>query len=78
MFGIWFLGFVGVIVYQAFNAGMNSKSLFYKTLERYGQKPTTVFDFDYVLVYMGFSLVGALFWPISGIVMLGKKFRKEA
>jgi len=78
MFELWFLGFISVIGYRAFNAGMNTKSLFYVTRQRYGEKSYTEFDFDLSFVYTGWTVAAALFWPVYCVFLLGKKFRKEA
>ncbi len=79
MVSVWFLGFLGVIVYRVFNAGMNTKSLFYNADDaryRAGQ-----LDVDRVIFYIVKSVVSSLFWmfvfPGYGIFVLGRKYRKE-
>jgi hypothetical protein len=78
---LWFLGFLGIIGYRIFNAGMNTKALFYVTREPYGRKPYTEIEGDKVLAYVAWTCAAALFWmlaiPVYGLFLLGKKFRKE-
>jgi hypothetical protein len=81
MGSIWFFGFIAIILYRAFNAGMNSKSLFYRE-PRYGEKPVPHFDDNKVFGYALLTGAVALSWPLSlplyGLYKLGERFKKEA
>lgn len=79
MDNIWFIGFIGIILFRAFYAGMNSKSLFYRK-PNYGESGAQLDEgklIGYGLVSFGFGL----FWPISlpllGVYKLGQRFNKE-
>lgn len=80
MDSIWLLGFISIVFYRVFNAGMNSKSLFYNPPGRYDTEP--VFSDDKVFGYTFKTICVALFWPITlpvyGVYKLGKRFQKEA
>lgn len=78
MDNIWFIGFIGFILFRAFYAGMNSKSLFYRA-PRYGEIGDQLDEsklLGYCLVSFGFGL----FWPVSlpllGVYKLGQRFDK--
>ena len=76
---IWFIGLITFVIYRVFNAGMNSKSLFY-CADRYNTKGPDKFDGEKVLFYSLITGVLALTWPISlpciGIYLLGKRYAK--
>lgn len=77
---IWFLGFIGIILFRAFYAGMNSKGLFYRK-PNYGESPGLQFDESKLLGYGIVTFGFGLFWPISlpllGVYKLGQRFNKE-
>jgi hypothetical protein len=79
---IWTIGFIGIIGYRIFNAGMNTKALFYVTREPYGRKSYTVMEGEKVFAYIAWTCAAALFWmlaiPVYGLFLLGKKYSKEA
>jgi hypothetical protein len=78
MDNIWFIGFIGIILFRAFYAGMNSKALFYRA-PRYGESGAQ-FDESKLLGYGLVSLGVGVSWPISlpvlGVYMLGQRFNK--
>ena len=78
---VWFAGFILFILYRAFNAGMNAKSLFYRE-PRYGEKPEPQFDEGKALFYALFTFGVGLSWPIAfpllGMYLLGKRYDKGA
>ena len=80
MFGFWFLGFVSFVVYRIFNAGMNSKTLFYTPPGRYDNGPS--FSEDRVAAYCVKTIASGFLWPIVlptvGIYKLGQRFNKDA
>jgi hypothetical protein len=80
MFTIWIIGVVVFIFYRAFNAGMNSKSLFYRD-PRYSEGPARVFDsdkaFGYCLVTLFMSLTWIISLPLLIVYKLGQRFNKE-
>ena len=82
---IWIVGTLAFIAYRVFNAGMNSKSLFYSTNSRYNydsNKKELVQEVngDKVFAYIAFTVGLGLTWPISlpavGIYLLGKRYAK--
>ena len=79
---IWFFGFLAVVAYRVFDAGMHTTSLFY-TLRtgRYREAETLEYDTDKVAKYILTSFGAALFWflvlPGYAIFLIGKKLRKE-
>lgn len=77
---IWLLGVIASILYRAFYAGVNSKTLFYRLL-RYNERELA-FDegklFGYIFVTLGISLFWPLSFPVLGVYMLGKRYQKEA
>jgi hypothetical protein len=79
MVTLWFFGFIVVVLYCAFYAGMNAKSLFYNT-----KANLEVDDVDQMLnvtVYVFVALAVATAWPIAlpviCIYKLGQRFSKE-
>lgn len=79
---IWFIGFIAIVLYRVFYAGMNSKSLFYRGPRYSFEDKGPHFDENKVFVY-GFQTIGiAITWPIAlpvlGVYLLGKRFQKEA
>lgn len=78
---VWILGFLGFILYRAFNAGMNKDVLFYRKSNRaYDRSGEMVFDSDYLLGYLIVTGAMALTWPFSlpimGVYKLGQKYSK--
>lgn len=82
---IWLVGLLAFLVYRVFNAGMNSKSLFYSEQKDYdyvtGKKQlVNKFDSDKVVAYCVVTVGVCLTWPISlpciGIYLLGKRYAK--
>jgi hypothetical protein len=82
MGSIWFFGFIAIILYRAFYAGMNSKSLFYREPRRYEDSVGPQFDdnkvFGYALLTGGMALSWPLSLPLYGLYKLGERFKKEA
>lgn len=85
MIMIWFIGFIAFIAYRVFNAGMNSKSLFYVTKTSYNydtqRKETGLYYegekvFGYVLITLVFAVTWPLSLPAMGIYLLGKRYAK--
>ena len=80
MGSVWLFGFITFILYRAFYAGMNSKSLFYRN-PGYREGPDPVFNGDQVIGYMFVSFILGVTWifslPILGIYKLGQRFNKE-
>lgn len=80
MGGVWLFGFISFILYRAFYAGMNSKSLFYRN-PGYREGPDLVFNGDQVLGYMFVSFILGVTWilslPILGAYKLGERARKK-
>ena len=80
MFSVWFTGFLAVIVYRVFIAGMNS-SKFYKVSPYRMDNGKIVFDEGAAFSYAFFTFVVAIFWmptlPVVGVFWLGKRFSKE-
>lgn len=81
---IWFLGFIVVIGYSLFNAGMKSDSLFYANkmewTNDYSKKvPVRALEgevLEYVFISIGVALTWPLALPAIGIYLLGKKLAK--
>ena len=79
---IWLLGLLIVLGYRVFNAGMNSKALFYKDVRSSYNSTQTRREFDGELVigYIAVTAGLSLFWPISlpgyGLYALGKRYAK--
>lgn len=71
-----------ILGYRIFNAGMNSKSLFYKTVRKgySGNETKQEFDGDLLIVYIVVTAGLSLFWPIAlpgyGLYTLGKRYSK--
>lgn len=83
---IWFLGFIGILGYAIFNAGMKTKELFYVKKQEYDGSYTKrimveAFDGEKATGYGLKAFVVALTWPISlpliGIFLLGKRFANK-
>ena len=76
---IWFLGFIGIIVYRCFDAGRYAQKLFY-TRSSY-RNSELEFSVDRVMGYAFFSVLIAIFWliilPVYGIYRLGQKFGEK-
>lgn len=76
---IWFIGFVGFILYRVFNAGMKSQELFY-VVDRFNSKGPKVFDgekvFFYTLTTGGLAATWPLSLPAIGVFLLGKRYAK--
>jgi hypothetical protein len=81
----WLLGFIAIIGYRLFNAGMKTDSLFY--VDRTGwdtsyknKVKVRQFDGELAFGYVAVTIVVALTWPLSlpaiGIYLLGKKLAK--
>jgi hypothetical protein len=81
MLELWFLGFVSFILFRAFYAGMNSKTLFYRDPRGYESAGIKFCEYRF-FGYLLRSFVGAVTWPVSlpilGVYELGKRFNKEA
>lgn len=82
MGGIWFFGFLAVVVYRVFDAGMHTTSLFYTLRSRgYREAETLEYDTDkvskYILSTVGISIFWYLVLPGYTIFLIGQKFRKE-
>lgn len=82
---LWFIGFISVVFYRVFVAGMHSKSLFYVTKTKgYGSKETTYQDLDEdkVAKYILFTALISATWifslPIIGIYLLGKRYSRPS
>ena len=82
---IWFLGFIVVIGYRLFNAGMKSDSLFYANkmewTNDYSKKvPVRALEGEKLFVYVAVTIGVALTWPLAlpavGMYLLGKKLAK--
>lgn len=82
MGSIWLLGFIGIILYRAFYAGMKSKTLFYRESPYYGDNGKIIFNDNAAFSYAMWTFCAGFTWPISlpliGIFMLGKRYQKEA
>jgi hypothetical protein len=82
MSSIWFVGFILFILYRVFNAGMNSKALFYRERRRYEDGEGTVFDenkaFGYAMYTFGIGMIWPLAVPMLGLYKLGQHFSKES
>ena len=79
MVTLWFFGFIAVVLYRAFYAGMNAKSLFYVT--KAGKEVDDVDQMMNMAVYALVALAVATAWPIAlpviCIYKLGQRFSKE-
>ena len=79
---IYSLGVLIVLAYRIFNAGMRSKTLFYKDVRTgYSANPTRrQFDGDLLIIYVVVTAGLSLFWPIAlpgyGLYALGKRCAK--
>ena len=82
MGSVWFLGFVAFVLYRAFNAGMKSKTLFYRVSPYYSDNGKTIFNEGAALTYAAWTFFVGFTWlvslPLIGIFMLGKRYQKEA
>jgi len=83
MFLVWFFVFLGVLAYCIYNAGVNTKSLFYtERYYSYDNITKVKLDGDKVMMYIIKSVLASLFWyitiPAYGIFILGKKNRKDS
>lgn len=82
MFMIWFIGFLSILAYRVFNAGMKTKTLFYRVSPYYGDGGKMIFNDGAAGSYALYTFLIALTWmislPIIGIFMLGKRFNKES
>ena len=79
MFLIWFYGFIGAILASTFYAGMNSKTMFYRDANKYGEVGRQINEdrvAGYILLTIGFAITWPLTLPVIGIYMLGQKFNK--
>jgi uncharacterized membrane protein len=80
MFSFWFIGFLSILAYRVFYAGMNNKT-FYKVSPYRMDNGKMVFDEGKAFGYAFISFVVAIFWmaalPVIGIYTLGKRFNKE-
>ena len=78
---IWFSGFVLFCIYRVFNAGMNSKTLFYRGPKYSFEDKGLHFDDGKLFTYAAVTFVIGITWPLSvpliGIFLLGKRFAKE-
>lgn len=81
MFSIWFTGFAAFVVYRVFNAGMKSKSLFYRVSPYYGDNGKIVFHENAAWNYAFSTFLIAITWmavlPVISIFKLGQRFNKE-
>ena len=79
MCSIWFYGFLAVIAYRVFAAGMNSKN-FYKVSPYRMDNGKIVLDEVAAFTYAWLTLVYAVTWmvalPVYAIFLLGKRFAK--
>ena len=79
---VWFAGFILFILYRAFNAGMNAKSLFYRERKYSYEDEGLNFDEGKALFYALFTFGVGLSWPIAfpllGMYLLGKRYDKGA
>jgi hypothetical protein len=79
MLSTWLFGFLAIVLYRAFYAGMNTKTLFYRD-PKYGEVGPQICE-DKVGSYVILSIAFSLTWPISlpgiGIYKLGRRFSKE-
>ena len=78
----WLFGFIGIILYNVFNAGVNAKTLFYSMERQYGGTARSTFNEGLLIVYLITTLGIALTWPVSVplivVYRLGKRFAKES
>lgn len=74
MGSVWLFGFLAIILYRAFYAGMNSETLFYSYLPR---GFSSVKIFDYILLSGGIAITWPISLPVIGIYKLGQRFNKE-
>lgn len=81
MSNIWFVGFILFILYRVFNAGMNTKALFYRGPRYSFEDPGLYFDdnkvFGYALYTFGIGLIWPIAVPMLGLYKLGQRFSKE-
>lgn len=81
MFTIWFLGFIGIILYRVFNAGMNSADLFYRDKQySFESVDELYFDENKVVSYAIYTFLASLTWPLTlplyGVYKLGERRSK--
>lgn len=79
---VWISGFVLFILYRAFNAGMNAKTLFYRGPRYSFEDKGPHFDENKVFGYCMWTFAIGITWPVAvplvGLFMLGKRYAKEA
>lgn len=82
MFGLWFAGFLGIIIYRVFYAGMNSRKLFYIKVNSRYNGVTEEWDGEkvagYVFITGILALTSILSLPAIAIFKIGKRFNKDA
>lgn len=81
MFTIWFIGFIGIILYRAFNAGMNSADLFFREKKySFESKDELYLDEGQIMSYIIYTLLASVTWPlvlpVYGVYKLGVRRSK--
>lgn len=80
MGSIWLVGFIAIVLYRVFQAGMNSKQ-FYRVSPYYTDKGKIIFNDGAAFTYVAWTFFVGLTWlvslPLIGIYKLGKRFQKE-
>lgn len=78
---IWFAGFILFVSYRVFNAGMNTKTLFYRDQVYSFEGKGPHFDDNKLMIYAGITFGVGITWPIAmpliGIYLLGKRYGKK-
>lgn len=80
---IWLIGFLAIIVYRVFYAGMYTKQEFYRKSEwSWEDKDNLHFCEIKTLKYAFITFVAAFTWPIAAplysVYKLGKRYTKES
>lgn len=80
---LWLIGFLAIIVYRAFYAGMHTKQEFYrKSNWSWEDKNKLYFSEELVFKYAFITFVAAFTWPIAAplysVYKLGKRYTKES
>lgn len=84
MSSIWLYGTLAFWIYRVFNAGMNSKKLFYRAPRKYLNDDLSQYVFsgkkavNYITISFGIGLFWFLCLPAYGVFKLGQRFNKEA
>ena len=79
---IWLIGFLAIIVYRVFYAGMHTKQAFYRKSEwSWEDKDKLYFCEKKTIKYAFITFWTAFTWPIAaplyGVYKLGKRYSKE-